>query len=150
MYIEIAKSMYDDIDTIVFMVSLTSYLHNSHDGNNLYKSLKLFQEFCENPKYVHCKFILLFNKTSALKYAMRTMRLQNERSVNNKNTSIKNLQRNDIEMLKRLMPNEVRNIWDNDDIWDWKEFIHSLFRLQHLNRTAFSIVMYIIYSCVCV
>merc|ERR1712154_599605 len=59
-----------DIDTIIFMVSLTSFMEMDaikHNDNEFVNSLKIFKRYCHDQRFNKTKFILLFNKTDILK-----------------------------------------------------------------------------------
>eukprot|EP01083_Nonionella_stella_P269939 913685_1 len=61
---------YHDLDTIIFMVSTTSFLENDKyksNDNSFMLSLKLFKQFTNDSVFNQTKIVLLFNKTDILK-----------------------------------------------------------------------------------
>lgn len=104
------------IDTVVFLVSLTSFMDYDaykENKNHFLRSLQLFRAYCDDERFNESKLVLLFNKTDLF---------QNKVTAKNR-------------MLSQMVADQVIDI---QDYWDWLDLIQAMFRLQHSNRFVFS------------
>ena len=116
-----ASPLYDNIDCVIFMVSLIAFMEEmdpyNTENNALIESLNLFKQYCEDKRFEKSKFVILFNKTDIFKQRVMDQH----------------------ESLQQLVCSDNNEqIIDNSDYRQLQILIQSMFRAQHPNRIIFS------------